>query len=321
MIHKRNEELKKDEQISRFLIWLQASHSKATVLSYYYGLRAYQKYLYVINKNVTECTIDDFSNFNLWMEGRQLRGGARNHYMGCVKALWRWLYRQKLVNFEDGLIPLPIRNDTKSYEYLPYDEFSKMANSFGEMYPKELRNKALLFFLYFSGVRLGECLNMNVSDLELDRFDDNGNAAPRAKITTFKRKNHTRYVYWTEETTRLLRKWLQMRQEILRYNFSDSSALWITLHINDGGSRLHRSEVQRMFRERREKFHVDRRYTAHSCRHGFGYNGVKNNVNLRYLQELMGHAKISSTQVYMQIEQKDVENEYRKIYQNQWSKR
>lgn len=321
MIHTRKEEVRKEGQIERFLLWLSAAHSKETVKSYYYGLRSFQKYLYIINKSLVECTLDDFSSFVQWMEERQLRSGARNHYMGCVRSLWRWLYRQSLVPFDENLIPKPPRTDTKSYDYLPEDAFYMIANSFNELIPKELRNKTIIYFLYFSGIRIGECLSIDLTDLELDRIDDKGYPAPRAKIQTFKRKNHTRFIYWNTETNRLLRKWLEVRQGLLDHNFLKTQALWVSLHQTSQNNRLSRSEVQRIFRERREHFKIDRRYTAHSCRHGFGHNGIKNNLNIRYLQELMGHAKISSTQVYMQVDQKDVENEYRKVYQNQWSKR
>lgn len=290
--------------ITQFLLWCQGGHSKDTVKSYSYALNAFVQYLIMIKKEAIDCTITDLSSYALWLENKGLRGSTRQTYLGALRTLWNWLYRQKLVGFSEDLIPVPKdRSDSEPYPYLSTQDFHKMAYSFREFNPVEIRNKAIMFFLYFTGTRVGEMCSIDTADINT--------FSQRGETKTFKRPNHRRFIYWDQETNRLLCKWLDLREQFLRHHGLNSNALWITMDSNNPGERIKKGAIERLFRTCRENLHIDKQYTPHSCRHGFGHNMMEKMVNLRHLQEMMGHAKITTTQIYMQVEHKDVEKSYR----------
>jgi len=294
-----------EEIISSFLVWLKGAHSPATVLSYNYALNSLKKYLVENRLVLKTCTLDDLTRYLQWMENKGLKSGTRNLYVTALKTLWQWLYRQKMVDFADDLIPSPPAVDKTSYPFLEPQEFRSLMDGCGELLPSEIRNKAIISFLYATGLRLGELLSLNVADLNMDER--------KALVCTFKRKNHKREVYWDEETHGYLKRWLDVRLQMLVRAGLGCEALWISLDTAKKPCRVTKGAIERMIRELREKVGVEKKITPHSFRHGFGYRGVRANANLRYLQVMMGHAKLSTTQTYMGYKDKEVEEEYRRV--------
>jgi len=295
-----------NQTIDDFLIWLRSGHTAATLSSYQWAIHSFQKWLKINNKPFSKMTVSDIARYAQYLENQGLKGGTRSHYITALKTMWRWLYSQKMVSFPDTMIPLPNRDDTTSYDFLEHEDFNLIMNQFNEFFPKDLRDKTVVSLLFATGMRLGELLSLNVSDIDT--------ASRTAIVQTFKRKNHKREIFWDAETSRLLVKWITARQMILDDKKIESSALFISLNTKNTGDRLARHGVQRIFRDARRGLHLSENITPHSCRHGFASRGVKNNVNIRYLQVMMGHANIKSTQVYMGYHNSDIENEYRKIY-------
>jgi integrase/recombinase XerD len=296
-----------DSIIESFLVWLGGSHSPATVQSYKFALYSLTKYLNELGKVLTACDLDDLSRYHIWLENRGLRGGTRALYVTSLRTLWKWLYRQGKVKINDDLIPVPQAVEKESHPFLEPQEFRAIMNLYDEMYPKELRDKTIVAFLYNTGLRLGEMLNLNIDCLDMKER--------KAVAKTFKRKHHKREVYWDEETNRLLERWLEVRERILGRKDSGTEALFISFNTATDPKRMDRSAVQKMFRAARAKLGIEKRITPHSCRHGFASLGVKRNVNLCYLQVMMGHANIRSTTIYMGYKNTDVEHEYRKVFE------
>lgn len=294
-----------DEVVGNFLVWLKGAHAPATVLSYSYALNSLKKFLVEHKLILKGCTLDDLTTYLQWMENKGLKSGTRNLYCTALKTLWQWLYRQKLVGFADDLIPSPPATDKTSYPFLESDEFHVLMDACGDLLPNEIRNKAVLSFLYATGLRLGEFLSINVADLDMGER--------KAVVRTFKRKNHKREVYWDDETHGWLERWLGVRGQILDRAGLGCEALWISLDTANEPGRVTKGAIERMIRELRNGVGMEKKITPHSFRHGFGYRGIRANANLRYLQVMMGHAKLSTTQIYMGYKDKEVEEEYRRV--------
>jgi len=296
----------KEKRIIEFLQWCGADHSKATIASYKYALYSLDRWLYANNKSIHECLLPDLMDYYSTLENRGLRSGTRAIYMTALKSLWGWLYRQGIVTLNNSLIPIPTRIDTKSYQFLEQEDFDKMMECYNESNFKELRDKAVISFLYATGLRLGELLSLNLEDIDVERHT--------GIVKTFKRKNHKRQIFWDEETNRLIKKWIALRAFWSQMFSKKSSALFISTDTRSSGSRLCKNTIQRIFRRARERAKIDKWITAHSCRHGFASRGIKKNINIRYLQVMMGHAQIKNTMVYMGYKDADVEKEYKRVY-------
>lgn len=298
--------MQNQEVFDQFLKWLGGSRSKETVKSYNFALYGLRRFLGESGLNIEQCTLDDLSTYIHSMENRALKPSTRAIYATALRCLWKWLFVQGRVSFAETLIPSPPPIDKEPMPFLEPHVFERLMSGFDETFPKELRNKTIISLLYNGGQRIGELLNMNVDDIDLENM--------KGLSKTFKRKNHKREIYWDPRTNELLRKWMQVREAILKKEgMLGMEALFIAMNTARPTERMKKCSVQKMFREVRARLGIEQRISPHSCRHGFGYRGTKNEVNIRYLQVMMGHAKITTTQQYMGWKQQEVEDEYRKM--------
>lgn len=217
--------------------------------------------------------------------------------------MWRWLYKQKLVDFSEEVIPVPKSDDKQHYPFVLEQEAKKIMNTFDEFYPDQLRDKAIAAFLYATGVRLSEMFSIDVSEINLEER--------KAVVKTFKRKNHRREIYWDQNTNELLGRWINVRGKIMGKAVCQSNALLISLSDMKYGKRICKDNVQRMFRNVRKQVGIEKQITAHSFQHGFGKKAVEKDVHPRHLQKMLGHAKLNTTMFYMGVADGELERVYR----------
>jgi integrase/recombinase XerD len=290
------------ELVENFLAWLTIGHTKETANSYKWGLKIFYEWVDGNEKEILRLELQDFVDYALYLaEVRKVALSTQFCYLITLRSFWGWLVRQnRVVNYD---IPFPRKDEIKHYASATMDEMEKIINYFGEFWPDEIRNKTIVSFLCDTGVRIGEFLSIDAGDLNLENM--------KCVVKTSKRVNHQREIYWTERTNNLLKKWLTIRNEYLKTK-KNCEALWIAMDTRQGGGRLEKSTIQKMFRRVRNEVGIEKKITPHSFRHGFGKRAVENNVHPRYIQKFLGHAKLETTMFYMGVE--DVELE--KVYQN-----
>jgi len=289
----------------QFLDWLSIAHTLETVNSYKWGLKIFIDWLDGVEKDLLSLQEKDFVEYAHYLkDDRRVKNSTAASYFSGVRTIWRWLYRQNLVANSNEMIPIPKADDGEHYPFLTEEELKVVLNSFDEFYPLELRDKTAFAFLFATGLRIGEFLQMNVGDIDLIK--------QKATVKTEKRKNHHREVYWDDETNELLRKWIEVRGKILSHRSSKKTdALWVNLSPQGFGQRAQKCIFQKLFRRKREELGITKKITPHACRHGFGHKAVKMEVHPRMLQKMLGHAKLNTTMIYMGVEDIEVEKVYR----------
>ena len=157
------------------------------------------------------------------------------------------------------------------------------------------RNKSLLYLLWGTGLRVSEALSLNVKDV-----------GKNILIVKGKGKRE-RMIPMIELITDELTKWLEERKQIKNLK---NTAIFINLR----GKRLTPRYVQKFFRNLREQLNLDDTITPHALRHSFATHLLKNGVDLRTLQIMLGHNSISTTQNYLKVSNNYAESIYRKAH-------
>lgn len=294
------------ETISGFLIWVRAARSISTFESYTSGFSVFNAWSNSENLAINTSRPEDIARYALYLENRGLKSGTRDLYLTALRSLWWWLERQGRAPFHPTMIPRVEIVDRVSYPPIEPAQFEIMLSSLSHCDPSDIRNRAILLILYNTGIRVGEMLSIQVTDLDLVNMC--------ARVKTYKRKNHHRDVYWNEQTNEALRTWIAARQEILLGGRIVNNDLFFGLSTNATGRDLNRHHVAHAIRQLRNACGIKTKISAHSFRHGFATRGMQRNINPRYLQEMMGHAKLNTTMIYMQPKKQEIENEYRRIY-------
>ncbi len=298
-----------NEQLyGQFLDWLTIGHSPETVQSYRWGLKIFVDWCDGTEKDIIDIKDDDFVDYSLYLkEIRRVKNSTHASYFCSLRTFWRWLYRKKLVSFNDDVIPVPKQDDKEHYPFVSQNEVDKMLNLFDDFYPDQLRDKTIVSFLYATGVRLGELLSINVDDVDL--------IERKMVIKTSKRLNHQREIYWNDKVNDLLEKWITVRNKLELKTPYKTSGLFINMSTKKYGQRIGKDAVQKMFRKYRYLAGIEKNISAHSFRHGFGKRAVENDVHPRYLQKMLGHAKLNTTMFYMGVADGELERIYRQKMQ------
>lgn len=293
-----------EQVVNRFLAWFGISSSPASVSSYRWALRRFTNYLR--KKAFTECELEDVISYIELLREEGIKEGTIAIYITALRSLWKYLEDKADLRFPSHKIPIVKSDNVKSHEFATPEEVMAILGTFSDLFPYDCRNKAMISLMWDTGVRLAELLSLDIDDIDLIN--------KRGNVKTYKRKGHRREIYWEEMTNELLKKWLLLREEYLIRNGQQTNALFLSLATNSGASRCHRQALQKALREACKRIGLKRHITPHSLRHGYCTMRARLNMNVHYLQKLMGHAKLTSTQIYVHTNEKDVENEYRKIY-------
>jgi integrase/recombinase XerD len=152
--------------------------------------------------------------------------------------------------------------------------------------PKSLRDAALLEMLYATGMRVSELVALNVDDISL----------PSATVRCLGKGSKERIIPMYERAVEVLRAYLE-EGRVAYLKDRDERALF----LNPRGSRLTRQGLWLIIKAYVEKAGIGTRVTPHTLRHSFATHLLSGGANLREVQQLLGHANVSTTQIYTHV--------------------
>lgn len=163
---------------------------------------------------------------------------------------------------------------------------------------KGYRDRAMLELLYATGIRVSELINLNVDDLNLD-----------GGFLRCSSKGKERFIPLYPTAVRALTDYVEeVRPQLLEH--SDEPALF----VNMSGERMSRQGFWKLIKHYQEKAGIQKDITPHTLRHSFAAHLLENGADLHSIQEMLGHADISSTQIYTQLVNQKLKSVYNKAH-------
>lgn len=214
----------------------------------------------------------------------------------AVRGLFRWARKQGIVAADptEG-IAMP-RTGRKLPELLSRGEVEALLAAPGTDTPLGLRDTALLEFLYSTGCRISEALGLELRALDLER----NVARVRGK------GDKERFVPLGEPAVAALRAYLERGRPALVRGRSHPSAVFLGAR----GRPLGRTGFFRRLREHALRAGITRPVSPHKLRHSFATHLLEGGADLRTVQTLLGHADISTTEIYTHVTQDHVRHAY-----------
>lgn len=162
----------------------------------------------------------------------------------------------------------------------------------------DFRNYTLFLFLYNTGARISEALSVNVSDIDWEN----------RRIRVKGKGSKIRFLFLSPFTIGVLHDYIDKRNQILKRGEKKEEALFISSRL----ARLPFSTSHYIFDKTREKLSWQKEFTPHTLRHTFATHLLDGGADIRFVQELLGHESISTTQIYTHIST----NRLRSAYDN-----
>jgi site-specific recombinase XerD len=246
-----------------------------------YSRRTIKRYLSIVDRYarflarpLLEAPVSDATRFLAFLE-RDL--GASSSTINQAISAIRFLYT-RVLGREAPLTRRP-KADRRLPGVLSREEAARIVSA-----PRNLRHRVMLALAYSAGLRVSEIASLRLRDLDPARgviFVRSGKG----------RKD--RYTILAKRTKRLLEAYLGLYHP--KY--------W--LFESQGGRHITVRSIQAVFYRAKEKAHVDKDVSIHSLRHSFATHLLEDGTDIRYIQELLGHANSKTTQVYTHIAKRD----------------
>lgn len=163
---------------------------------------------------------------------------------------------------------------------------------------KGLRDKAMLELLYATGIRVTELISLNISDLNLS-----------VGVIRCEGRGKTRTIPLYPAAVKTLREYVANVRPKLIYS-DDETALF----VNMDGVRMSRQGFWKLIKYYSEKAGITKDITPHTLRHSFAAHLLENGADLKDIQEMLGHADISSTQIYSHLVKQQIKEVYHKYH-------
>ncbi len=268
--------------------------SPATVEWYEWLLTEYRDYVETQGLRWDDPdTLDAFLGEHLAQQ--ELSAHTVHAYYRALRRFFNWLEkRQRLPGRNPVRVIEPPRLPKPYPRNIEADEVERLLTAVGDSTWMDKRDRAIILFLWDTGVRAEELCNLEMRDLDLSR----------GKALIRNGKGHKdRVVPFGVRVRGALESWLKVRSERAKCD---------TVFVNRSGEPLTRRGLQIMLRRRKREAGIAGPCNPHAFRHGFAVAYLDNGGSIHNLQRLMGHATLRSTEVYLQSTDRRVKADHAK---------
>lgn len=218
-----------------------------------------------------------------------------NRKAACLRSFYRHLRREDLVSDDPAADLATPRRGRKLPEVLSYAEMQKLLAQPRGSEPTDLRDRALLELMYASGLRASETIGLELSDVDLDA----GVLRARGK------GSKERLVPVGDKAIAAVRVYLRSGRPQLVRNHEERK-----LFLNFRGGALTRQGLYKIVLGHAETAGLAGRMSPHTLRHSFATHLLTGGCDLRSVQEMLGHADLSTTQLYTHLSGEELKQVY-----------
>jgi integrase/recombinase XerD len=273
-----------------FLTWLAIERGRAssTVAAYRRDLRRYASWLAEQDVEVGSAGEDDVVAYVRSLEAAGLAPASRARATVTVRSLHRYLAVEGHTDADAGADVAVPSVPAGLPKALTEAQVGALVDSIGGDRPVDRRDRAILEVLYGTGLRIAELVGLSLADVDLDA----------GLLRAFGKGRKERIVPLGGPAVTALRRYeLRRREVLLNVPGADRKALFLSKR----GSRLSTRQIQNIVRGFLDRVADDAGLSTHSLRHSFATHLLDAGADLRSVQELLGHAHLTTTQVYTHV--------------------
>jgi integrase/recombinase XerD len=281
-----------DEQLSAFLEFLahERNYSENTIAAYRNDLGQFRAYFSSEFPNLehwSDAATDMVASYVKVMRRESYASSSVARKVAAIKSFFHYLFARGMISRD----PTADLDSPKVKKRLPQTLSSEDVDRLLEAprqkeNPKSLRDTALLHLLYATGMRVTEAVSLKVDDVDLEG----------GLVHCAGKDSHERDLPFDEETRSILAKYLANGRPHLVKD-KDEAALF----LNHRGQQLTRQGLWLIIKAYASQADLSSKVTPHTLRHSFAAHKLHAGSELREVQQLLGHANISTTQIYSQL--------------------
>jgi len=274
--------------------------AKNTLESYGRDLRQFQAYLqngkFEDIKDSSRMTIVDYLN-TLKSQGKAVSTISRN--IAALKSFYQYLVKENYLEHDPAEKLETPKLEKKLPKILSIAEVEELLKQPNVRLSVGLRDKGMLELLYATGIRVSEIIALNISDVNLDM----------GYVKCYGKGSKERIVPLGSIAVKSVHEYINKGRSKIVRTYEEPA-----LFLNHHGNRLTRQGFWKIIKKYASQANIVKEITPHTLRHSFATHLLENGADLRSVQEMLGHADISTTQIYTQVTKNPLKEVYDKTH-------
>lgn len=284
----------KEVQVDKFLFFLKVelNYSELTIKSYQLDLTDFFGYIESKKINYLTITNHDVRGYLKYLDSCNLKNSTISRRISTLRTFYNYLVDENIVEnnvFHNVKNP---KLEKKLPNYLNYNEMEELLESIDISTTEGLKKRLLIEMFYSTGCRVSEMINVKISDIDFTN----------KTIRIMGKGSKERIVYFGDYASKYLDNYLS-KVKCDKYLFT-----------NKKGEKLTTNEVEQIVKDIMKHISIKTHVTPHTLRHTFATHLLNNGADIKTVQELLGHANLSTTGIYTHVSSDRLKDIYFKTF-------
>lgn len=293
---------------------VEAGRSKRTVENYRLYLERFVEIsLEILNqpemgpKDITKELLRKYrlklNRYGSEMGGDDLKVITQAYHLIALRGFLKYLARRDIRSLDPSLVDLP-KAVRKQVTFLHFDEVEEMLNQIDLSTESGLRDRAIIELLYSGGLRVSELVGLNRDSINL----------ARREFMVRGKGSKDRPIFISKSAADRVQEYLDARTDSLPALFLNNSRNTQAVDTSGNYRRITARSVERIVEKYARLAGITKHVSPHTLRHSFATDLLMNGADLRAVQSMLGHADISTTQIYTHVTDKHLKEIHDKFH-------
>ncbi len=280
---------------------LEKNLSEQSVSSYASDINKFLKYINEQNiTDLNEVSTKIISKYFELMRDLGISSSTTSRYLSAIKGFYKYLSSQEYIQKDPAEILSSRISGRKLPTVLSFNEIEMILQTPDTTEKLGLRDKAMLELFYSCGLRVSEVINLKLSDLY---FTD-------GVIRVLGKGSKQRIIPIGSSAVKWITEYIKTLRPLLEKKMKSENIIF----LNNRGTKLSRMGVWKIVNKYVKEAKIEKEFHPHTFRHSFATHLLEGGADLRAVQEMLGHADISTTQIYTHIDREFVKQMHRDFH-------
>ncbi|MEI6426176.1 MAG: site-specific tyrosine recombinase/integron integrase [Candidatus Absconditabacteria bacterium] len=274
--------------LEKYMFYLEYERNVSPKTRENYSLWIGRLILFLGDIDIRKLTRMDVLEFRMLLNKQGLGVKTINYHVIAIRAFLKFLLKNDIDCLSPEKLELA-KTMPRELNYLTDAEISKILESPKIISPKNplkcARDEAILHTLYGTGLRVTELIGLKRTDIKIDS----------TQFAIIGKGSKLRSVFTTKQARAKIESYLRMRTD-------DDPYVFISMSNNSIGNHLTRNTIEDIVKICAKYANIDKKITPHTLRHSFATSLIKKGADIRAVQTLLGHASITTTQIYTHVD-------------------